>query len=65
MGIPRGKHLETLEHNRHIIKVNILHTMTAKEVNCAVMSGFKHHNLKSFQYQNIDPAHHFKVDAEQ
>ena len=64
MGIPRGKHQKTLEHNRRIIKVNILCTMTAKEVNRAVMSGFKHHNLKSFQYQNIDPAHHFKVDAE-
>ena len=65
MGIPRGKHRKTLEHNRPNIKVNILRTITAKEVNRSVMSGFKHHNLKSFRYQNIDPAYHFKVDAEQ
>ena len=64
-GIPRGKHRKTLQDKNYIVKVDFFRTMTAKQVNRAVLKAFEHCNLKSFQYQSIDPAHHFKADSEQ
>ena len=44
--------------------MNIIRSMTAKEVNTAVLKVFEHHHLKSFQYQSIDGALHFEVEKD-
>ena len=64
-GIPRGRHMKALENSNRVLKVNVVRSMTAKEMNSAVLKAFERHDLKSFQYLSVDGALHFKVDKGQ
>ena len=64
-GIPRGRHMKALENSNCVLKVNVVRSMTAKEINRAVFKAFEHHLKKSFQYLSVNCTLHFKVDEDQ